>query len=169
VRRFGFKSGVGVLAALLGVALLLASPADARRHHHHHHHRGGGGGGVVCGPGTVLVNGVCTPVPNPGPQGNANVVISPSDVTMNLNGTFAASAVVSGLPPLANSNAVAPTTCGTGTFTIAPAAAVSDALGRRQVTIAKAATGCVPGTYPIVFTETVSPFQSFTGFITLHF
>src|SRR4029079_13110457 len=74
--------GVSLLAVLV-VLGLMASPADARRHRHHrHHHRGSGPAGPVCGPGTVNIGGVCTAVPPAGPLGNANINISPSNVTM---------------------------------------------------------------------------------------
>jgi len=167
--------GVSLLAVLV-VLGLMASPADARRHRHHrHHHRGSGPAGPVCGPGTVNIGGVCTAVPPAGPLGNANINISPSNVTMNLNGTFASSVVASGFPP---STLVVPNPpfvpCGNGSVIfIAPGGgAVADALGRAQFNIGEAgAAGCVPGTYPLVFTSGpgVSPFQSFVGFITLHF
>jgi hypothetical protein len=162
--------GVSLLAVVVTMAMM-AGPADARARRHHRHHRGGGGGGgVTCGPGTTLVGGVCVANPPTGPIGNGNVAISPSSITMNLDGSFSASAVVSGLPPAIPIGAVtAAATCGpAGTFAALPLGPV-DALGRLQLLIFKGAPGCVPGTYPIVIAEGASPFQSFTGFVQLHF
>jgi hypothetical protein len=162
--------GASLLTVVVALAMM-AGPADARshRHHRHHHHGGGGGGGVVCGPGTTNVGGTCVANPPTGPIGNGNVAVNPSSITMNLDGTFSASVVVSGLPPAIGIAATAPGTCGpNGTFNIA-ATGATDALGRLQALVFKGAPGCVPGSYPIVFTETGSPFQSFTGFLNLHF
>jgi hypothetical protein len=162
--------GVSMLAVVVALAMM-AGPADARARRHHRHHRGGGGGGggVTCGPGTVLVNGVCTAVPPSGPVGNGNVNISPNSVTMNLDGSFSASVVVSGLPPAIGITSSASATCGpNGTFVVA-ATGATDALGRLQALVFKGAPGCVPGSYPITFAETGSPFQVFTGFLQLHF
>jgi len=162
--------GVGLLSVVFALAMM-AGPADAKAHHHNHHHRrgGGGGGGITCGPGTTNVGGTCVANPPSGPVGNSNVAITPNAVTMNLDGSFSASVVVSGLPATIGMAAAAPATCGpAGTFAVAPTAA-TDALGRLQALVFKGAPGCVPGTYPIVFNETAAPFQSFTGFLTLHF
>jgi len=163
--------GVSFAAVMLSVTAF-AAPASARAHRHHrHHHHGGGGGGIVCGAGTVLVNGTCVPTGPTGPVGNANVNFNPSSVTMNLDGTFSASVIVSGLPPAIGIGAVTPPpTCGpAGTFGVALTSGV-DALGRLQALVFRAgAPGCVPGTYPVTFTEATSPFATFTGFITLHF
>jgi len=113
---------------------------------------------------------MCTPTGPTGPVGNGNVVITPDDITMNLDGTFATSFVVTGLPPL---TPIAGTTfsCGPpGGLSGTVLAGTTDALGRLQNTLSfSGAPGCVPGTYPIVFSETGPPFQNFTGFFTLHF
>jgi hypothetical protein len=159
-------ASVGVSLLVVVVTLsMLAGPADARSRHHGRHHRRGAGPGITCGTGTTNVGGVCVANPTPGPIGNGNVSISPSSITMNLNGSFSASIVVSGLPPLIPV-AVTTFTCPTPVaFTVT---SPPDALGRMQLVIGEFG-GCVPGSYPIVFTETASPFQSFTGFINLHF
>jgi hypothetical protein len=57
---------------------------------------------------------------------------------------------------------------------VSPIPVVTDGTGRAQValtefTVPPAPNGCVPGTYPITFTEANSPFHTFTGFITLQF
>jgi hypothetical protein len=168
LRKFA-SAGISLLAVVV-VLTMLEGPADARVHRHHRHHRHRGGGvGVTCGAGTVNVNGVCTPTGSPGPIGNGNVNFSPNSVTMNLDGSFSASVVVSGLPPNIGMTGTAAGTCGpNGTFNLA-ATGATDALGRLQVLVFKGAPGCVPGSYPVVFTETGSPFQSFTGFLNLHF
>jgi hypothetical protein len=162
--------GVSLLAVVVTMAMM-AGPADARSRHHGRHHRGGGGGtpGPVCGPGTTLVNGVCTANPPTGPVGNGNVTITPNNVTMLLNGTFNTSITVSGLPPLTT---VTPgfVACGGPAFIFPVSGTVtSDALGRITLGYTNIGGGCIPGTYPLVFTENASPFQSFTGFLTLHF
>lgn len=160
-------ASVGVSLLVVVVTLsMLAGPADARRRHHRHHRGGNNGSGITCGPGTSNVGGVCVANPNPGPQGNGNVAINPNAITMNLNGSFSSSVTVTGLPPLIPVT-VTPFSCGTTTvlFTVTGG---PDALGRLQAVIGTFG-GCVPGSYPIVFTETASPFQSFTGFIQLHF
>jgi len=162
--------GIGLLSVVTALALM-AAPADARAHRHHRHHRhggGGGGGGITCGPGTVNSGGTCVPVPT-GPTGNGNVNITPNNVTMNLDGTFASSVVVSGLPPLTPVTTNTGITCGTSTITVTLNTANTDALGRIGATIANGTPSCVAGTYPLTFTETTSPFQTFTGFLTLHF
>ena len=115
-----------------------------------------------------------------GPVGNGNVVISPSDVTMTLDGLLASSAVVAGLPPLTTVDSNSPIQCGPGgaSIIIQPGAGIPvDASGRAQVVIRSgfvgeegSGAGCVPGIYPLIFSEgATAPFQTFTGFITLHF
>src|SRR5581483_302225 len=85
--------------------------------------------------------------------------------------------VVSGLPPLTTVASNSPITCGPAgaAIVVLPTKAIAvDGAGRAQVSITNATgrvgtPGCVPGTYPLTFTETTSPFQTFTGFLTLHF
>ena len=192
MRQYGVKAVVAVLAPLLSVMTAMAVPATAAvHHHHHHHHRRGGGGG--CGPGTTNQGGVCTPTGTSGPKGSPNVVITPSNVTMTLDGHFSATAEVTGLPPfttiipetapisiLGFAGALPGQPCGAKflpfpgipgvTFTgeILYGGGQADATGR-YVTSLTSFGSCVPGTYPITFTEPASPFQTFTGFITLHF
>ncbi|MBV9253234.1 MAG: hypothetical protein JOZ37_18725 [Actinobacteria bacterium] len=191
MRQYGGKAIVAVLAPLLSVMTAMAVPATAAvHHHHHHHHRRGGGGG--CGPGTTNQGGVCIPTGTPGPTGNSNVKITPSDVTMTLNGQFTATAEVTGLPPfttiitekapvfvLGFTIPVPGQPCGPKvtpipgipvafTGEILYGGGQADATGR-YVTSLRTIGSCVPGTYPITFTEPASPFQTFTGFITLHF
>jgi hypothetical protein len=168
-----FASLGASLAIAFAYVALMASPASAAHHHHHHHHHhgGGGGGGVVCGPGTSLVGGVCVPNPT-GPVGNSNVHITPDNVTMTLDGTFATSAIVSGLPPLTAITAVAVACNGTGEVIVNFLnSATTDALGRIGDSIQSVggAGSCVPGTYPLTFKEVASPFQTFVGFLTIHF
>ncbi|MBV8957465.1 MAG: hypothetical protein JO054_08055 [Actinobacteria bacterium] len=160
--------GIGLLSVLVALSMM-AGPADARAHRHHRHHRhGGGGSGPVCGAGTVLSGGVCVAVPV-GPVGNGNVAITPSSVTLTNTGNFTTNIVVSGLPPLSGAIAFASpglTAACPGGSALAPIGGV-DATGR-QVALALGAN-CVAGTFPITITETASPFQTFTGFLTLHF
>jgi len=162
--------GVGLLSVLVALAMM-AAPADARAHRHHRHHRhggGGGGGGVTCGPGTVLSGGVCVAVPT-GPVGNSNVAITPSSVTLTNTGAFSSNIIVSGLPPLfaaLTANGAPLAAACPGGSTLAPIGGV-DATGR--LVLVAAGFNCVAATVPITITETASPFQSFTGFLTLHF
>ena len=167
-----FASLGASLAIAFAYVALMATPASAAHHHHHHHHHGGGGGGggVTCGPGTSLVNGVCTPNPT-GPVGNSNVDITPSDILMTLDGHFATAAIVHGLPPLTTITAVAVACNGTGnTIFNFLNSATTDAQGNIGDSIQAIGAGpCVPGTYPLTFKENSSPFQTFVGFITIHF
>ena len=148
---------------------MMAGPADARAHRHHRHHRHRGGGpGIACGPGTVNSGGVCVPVPS-GPVGNGNVSITPSSVTLNNLGSFSTNIVVRGLPPLTTALALS----SPGLTAACPGGSTLSAVGGvdgagRLVALA-AGTNCVAGTFPITITETASPFQTFTGFLTLHF
>ena len=161
--------GVGLLSVVVVLAMM-AGPADARRHRHHRHHRhnGAGGGGPVCGPGTVLSGGVCVAVPV-GPVGNGNVAITPSSVTLTNTGAFSTNIKVSGLPPLSG----AVTLASPGLTAACPGGSALGAIGGVDATgrlVALAAgNNCVAGTIPITVTETASPFQTFTGFLTLHF
>ena len=161
--------GIGLLSVVVALAMM-AGPADARAHRHHRHHRhgGGGGGGPVCGAGTVLSGGVCVAVPT-GPVGNGNVAITPSSVTLNNLGSFSTNIIVSGLPPLTGALALA----SPGLTAACPGGSVLAAIGGVDATgrlpIVAAGTNCVAGTFPITITETASPFQTFTGFLTLHF
>ena len=165
------KPGVGLLVGLLSVATFMAAPASARvHHHHHHHHHGGGGSGPTCGPGTVNIGGTCTPSGSSGPTGNGNVTVAPSNIAMTVDGTFGATIVVSGLPPFIGIDTNSGFTCGGSTVTVVTNTGSSDALGRVGAEVYNTGPGsCVPGTYPILMTETDTPFQTFTGFITLHF
>ena len=161
------KPGIGLLVGLLSVATFMAAPASARVHHHHHHHHHNGGG-ITCGPGTVNVGGVCTPTGNPGPTGNSNVAITPGSATMTLDGLFDTNVVITGLPPFITVD-TAITACDFDA-TIGLDSTTTDALGRLVGDIFNNVTDvCVPGTYPVTFTETTTPFQTFTGFFTLHF
>jgi hypothetical protein len=162
-------ASVGVSLLVVVVTLsMLAGPADARRRHHRHHRGGGGGGGVTCGPGTVLSGGVCVAVPT-GPVGNGNVAITPSSVTLTNLGAFSTNIIVSGLPPLTTALTLASpglTAACPGGSGLAAIGGV-DATGR--LVIIAVGFNCVAATFPITFTETASPFQTFTGFLTLHF
>jgi len=167
------SAGIGLLSVVVALAMM-AGPADARAHRHHRHHRHGGGGGgpgIVCGPGTTNVNGVCVANPPSGPIGNNNFNINPSSITMNLDGTFSASATLSGLPPNIAFNAATAPQCGPGGAAIGLAlTGPTDALGRAQLLVFRAgAPGCVPGSYPITLTEATSPFATFVGIVNLHF
>lgn len=169
-----FMSTTLALAVVTSCGMAIAAPAFAARHRHHRHHRAHGAN--TCGPGTVNSGGVCVPAGG-GPEGSGNVKIDPSDVTMTLDGLFASSAVVSGLPPLTTVASNSPITCGPAgaAIVVLPTKGIAaDGAGRAQVSVTNATgrvgtPGCVPGTYPLTFTETSSPFQTFTGFIILHF
>jgi hypothetical protein len=122
-------------------------------HHHHHHHHTGGGSGPS---GT-------------GPSGNSNVVITPSDITMTLNGDFSTTVDVKGLSPLGSgfvsSDALtAACTAGLNAFVVGNTAGLTG-----EIVVSISGSGCVPGTYPIVITQISDPVVTFTGFITLHF
>jgi len=160
------KPGIGFLVGVLSVATLMAVPASAARHRHHRNHHPGSG--IVCGVGTANVGGVCTPTTPAGPIGNANFVITPSDITMNLDGSFAASLTLSGLPPFIFINGFATSLSAACTgVTAFSTTGGTDALGRNQGVLS--GIGCVPGTYPLTLFEGTAPFQTFTGFLTLHF
>jgi len=161
--------GVGLLSVLVALSMM-AAPADARAHRHHRHHRhgGGGGGGTTCGAGTVLSGGVCVAVPT-GPVGNGNVAITPSSVTLTNLGAFTTNIIVSGLPPLTGALAIA----SPGLTAACPGGsglgAIGGVDGTGRLVVVALGINCVAGTFPITFTETASPFQTFTGFLTLHF
>ena len=154
--------GLTCAAAVLAPGVAFAAP---RHRHHHHHHRGGG---QSCGPGTAPdASGACVPS-STGPTGSPGVVFDPSDITMNLDGSFATSGMVTGVPPFGSgivSIASLLTACSSATGFVVNGSA--GALGHLVVSLS--GVGCVPGTYPVLFEETSTPFQTLTGFITLHF
>lgn len=176
----------GVLVVVVLVATMLAAPADARRPRHNRHHH------ATCGPGTALQNGACVVVDPP--VGNSNLTVTPNPVQMTLGGHVAASISFAALLPfdvLVMNGVEVPDPCrgdcGPGpaaiggipcgpnaVLTVNPLPIVADADGLANarisdVTVPPGPGGCVPGTYPLVFFETVSPFRSFTAFITLVF
>ena len=166
-----------MVVGLACASMLAAGPSAwaVQRRHHHHHRRSV----TTCGAGTVLSGRSCVPATS-SPVGNGNVLVMPSDVTMTVDGLLVSSAAVSGLPPLTTVDSNSPIQCGPGgaSIIIEPGGGIPvDALGRAQVAIRSGFTGeegsgagCVPGVYPLIFTEsTTAPFQTFTGFITLHF
>lgn len=160
--------GVGLAIACTYVASTAGPAAAIPRHHHHHHHHTGGRRGPTCGAGTVNVSGVCTPS-GTGPSGDSNVVITPNNITMTLNGDFSTTVVVKGLSPLSSgfvdSDALtAACTAGLNIFVVGNTAGLTG-----EIVVSISGSGCVPGTYPIVITQISDPVVTFTGFITLHF
>jgi len=87
---------------------------------------------------------------------------------MNLDGSFATSGTVTGVPPFGSgivSIASLLSACSSATGFVVNGSA--GAVGRLVVSVN--GTGCLPGTYPVLFEETSTPFQTLTGFLTLHF
>jgi len=157
------------LVVVCAYVVMTAGPASAVHRHHHHHHHVGRGSGHTCGAGTLKMAGMCTPSGPSGPSGNSNVMITPSDITMTLNGDFSTSVTVTGLSPLSSgfvdSDALlAACTGGLNIFVVGGTAGL-----KGEIAVSISGSGCVPGTYPIVITQISDPVVTYTGFVTLHF
>jgi hypothetical protein len=178
------------MSVVVGMALCLttvfAAPAAARRRHHRRNHQ------VTCGAGTVLQDGVCVFVDPP--VGNSEVVIQPNPIQMTLGGHVGGSIFFHDLLPfdvLTIHEISVPDPCGgdcgppppgpagipcgpNAVLTVNPNPIVADAAGTANAqlydtTVPPGPGGCVPGTYPLTFAETVPPFRTFTGFVILTF
>jgi hypothetical protein len=175
LKRFA-SFGVSLLAVVVTFGLM-ASPADARhRHHHHHRHGGGGGGGVVCGAGTVLVNGVCVATAPPGPTVpgpfNGGLVLTPNHALLQVTnaagqGNFALSGVAhygaGGVPGVLAAGNGGPGCA----IAAAPGGVVTtDLFG--NITFSVTGTGtCSAGAYAVVFTPTAAAFAPAAGTFTV--
>lgn len=179
----------GALSVVICLTTMLAAPAAARRHRHARHHQ------VTCGPGTVLLGGQC--VFDDPPVGDSNVTASPNPIVMTLGGHVVGSLEFNALLPLdeLDMNVISiPDPCGgecgpvpkgvggipcgpNAVLTVTPLPIVADANGHahaeiHDVTIPPGPGGCVPGIYPLIFTElptVVASPRTYTVFVTLTF